>query len=168
MACREGSMNGGIWRRDLVLASRFDDAASPSALLMRRRPHSSSERRATALHPAQLYARQLTGTAMLRPAASPWRSFAHRAGAATARRRCINISATNASTEPALDQQVNIDAAATPAVSPGIVTCYCQLNDITHSLQMRISRSLALPSRSSPSPSLPRKPSSPAAVPWSV
>ncbi|KAL1609615.1 Altered inheritance of mitochondria protein 24, mitochondrial [Nothophoma quercina] len=55
---------------------------------------------------------------MLRPAASPWRSVAHRAGAATARRRCINISATSSSTEPALQQQTSVDAAATPVVSP--------------------------------------------------
>ncbi|KAJ4316559.1 Altered inheritance of mitochondria protein 24, mitochondrial [Neodidymelliopsis sp. IMI 364377] len=56
---------------------------------------------------------------MLRPAASPWRSFAHRASAAAVRRRCINISATTSSTEPALDQALRVDAAATPAVSPG-------------------------------------------------
>ncbi len=71
------------------------------------------------------YARQLTGTAMLRPAASPWRSFAHRASAATVRRRCINISATNVSTEPALRQQFNVDAAATPVVSPGMALPSC-------------------------------------------
>ena len=77
--------------------------------------------RAIALHAQhRLYARQLTGTAMLRPAASPWRRVAHRAGAATTRRRCINISATNSSAEPAFEQRTNIDAAATPVVSPGM------------------------------------------------
>lgn len=67
---------------------------------------------------------------MLRSAASPWRSVAHRAGAATARRRCINISATSSSTEPALEQRVNIDAANTPVVSPGI----CQTPWLAHAI----------------------------------
>ncbi|CAO2654399.1 Nn.00g111320.m01.CDS01 [Neocucurbitaria sp. VM-36] len=60
---------------------------------------------------------------MLRPAVSPWKSLAHctRAAAAPSTRpaaRCINISATSSSTEPALEAQVNVDASATPVASP--------------------------------------------------
>tara|TARA_R110002003_G_scaffold53_3_gene4648 strand:+ start:6001 stop:6393 length:393 start_codon:yes stop_codon:yes gene_type:complete len=71
-------------------------------------------------------ARQLTGTAMPRPAAAPWKTLAHRTAAATARRtpiaaRCININATTSSTEPGLEPQVNVDAASVAPASPGTI-----------------------------------------------
>ena len=116
----------------------------------------------------RLSARQLTGTAMLRPAASPWRRVAHRAGAATTRRRCINISATNSSAEPAFEQRTNIDAAATPVVSPGMRPRYRPAQPITDNCQTHISRSLGRPSLSSPSLFPLRKPSLLAVVPWSA
>lgn len=61
---------------------------------------------------------------MLRPAASPWRTFTSRTAAAkatataTVRRtpiavRCINISPANAAAEPALEQAVNVDGSTT-------------------------------------------------------
>jgi uncharacterized protein (AIM24 family) len=80
--------------------------------------------------------RQLTGTAMLRPAASPWKTVAHRTSAATARRtpiaaRCININATSSATEPSLEPQVNVDAASLPAASPGMSSLYICENHVT-------------------------------------
>jgi hypothetical protein len=56
---------------------------------------------------------------MLRPAASPWSSFAPRTRAAVAT-RCININATRSSSEPSLAPQVNVDADSVPAASPGM------------------------------------------------
>ncbi|KAJ4303666.1 Altered inheritance of mitochondria protein 24, mitochondrial [Kalmusia sp. IMI 367209] len=59
---------------------------------------------------------------MPRPAASPWTSLAR--GTALRRVRWapavrhINITATNASTEPVLDQQVSVSPSAEPALSP--------------------------------------------------
>ncbi|KAF2240689.1 hypothetical protein BU26DRAFT_535825 [Trematosphaeria pertusa] len=60
---------------------------------------------------------------MLRPAASPWRCLARRTSAGLVRRtpiaaRCINITATNVSTEPVLDQQADVSPSATPIPSP--------------------------------------------------
>jgi hypothetical protein len=71
-------------------------------------------------------ARQLTGTAMLRPAASPWTCWVRGSSAVTARcstpiaARWININAASSSTEPSLEPQVNVDAASVPAASPGM------------------------------------------------
>ncbi|KAF2025426.1 hypothetical protein EK21DRAFT_76481 [Setomelanomma holmii] len=60
---------------------------------------------------------------MLRPAASPWKTLAHRTAAATARptptaARYININATTSSTEPGLEPQVTVDAASVAPASP--------------------------------------------------
>ncbi|KAH7080789.1 mitochondrial biogenesis AIM24-domain-containing protein [Paraphoma chrysanthemicola] len=61
---------------------------------------------------------------MLRPAASPWKTLAHRTSTATARpspiaARCININATSSSSaEPGLEPQVNVDAASVAPASP--------------------------------------------------
>jgi hypothetical protein len=114
-------------------------------------------------HPLQhMHARQLTGTAMLRPAASPWRSFAPRTRAAAAS-RCININATRSSSEPSLAPQVNVDADSVPAASPGTLsTCY-QISTVANIGQTPASRSSARPSRSSPSRCRPRRRSTPAA-----
>lgn len=79
-------------------------------------------------------ARQLTGTAMPRPAASPWKTLVHRSTAATVRHtpiaaRCLSLKAANAAAEPALEQAVNLDGsttAPTPAGTQtrhGIFTC---------------------------------------------
>ena len=75
------------------------------------------------------HARQLTGTAMLRPAASPWKTFAHRSSAATARRspiaaRCININATSSTSDSALEPQVNVEASTVLGQSPGMTLLY--------------------------------------------
>ncbi|CAI9630969.1 mitochondrial protein fmp26 protein [Alternaria burnsii] len=59
---------------------------------------------------------------MLRPAASPWRNLSRTSAAAIRRTpiaaRCINISATNSSTEPALQQAVSVEGTATPMHTP--------------------------------------------------
>ncbi|KAH5135327.1 hypothetical protein HBI56_226940 [Parastagonospora nodorum] len=60
---------------------------------------------------------------MLRPAASPWNTLAHRTAAATTRRtpiasRCINIHATSSSAAPSLEPQVNVDADSVAPASP--------------------------------------------------
>lgn len=60
---------------------------------------------------------------MPRPAAQLWTSLARCTAQRHARRppavRHINITATNASTEPVLDQQVSVSPSAAPALSPG-------------------------------------------------
>ncbi|KAI4638906.1 hypothetical protein J4E93_009656 [Alternaria ventricosa] len=59
---------------------------------------------------------------MLRPAASPWRNFSPTSAAAIRRTpvaaRCINISATSSSNEPALQQAVSVEGTATPMHTP--------------------------------------------------
>ncbi|KAL1595229.1 Altered inheritance of mitochondria protein 24, mitochondrial [Paraconiothyrium brasiliense] len=59
---------------------------------------------------------------MPRPAAQPWTSLARCTAQRHARRpptvRHINITATNASTEPVLDQQVSVSPSAAPPLSP--------------------------------------------------
>ncbi|RMZ69397.1 mitochondrial fmp26 [Pyrenophora seminiperda CCB06] len=66
--------------------------------------------------------RQFNGTAMLRPAASPWTSLSHTWPAVVRTRpiaaRCINIFATSSSAEPALQQAVNVEGTATPMHTP--------------------------------------------------
>jgi uncharacterized protein (AIM24 family) len=91
-----------------------------ACIIARQRPSS----RPTPVSRPGLYARQLTGTAMLRPAASPWKASSAAAAAATRSRRVaarsINISASTASSspDPSLEPQVNVDAASVPAASP--------------------------------------------------
>ncbi|KAI4908447.1 uncharacterized protein J4E92_010899 [Alternaria infectoria] len=59
---------------------------------------------------------------MLRPAASPWRNISRTSAAAIRRTpfaaRCINISATSSSNEPALQQAVSVEGTATPMHTP--------------------------------------------------
>lgn len=61
---------------------------------------------------------------MPRPAATPWatlaRCSARRHVAPTPSIRHINITATSASSEPALEQQVSVSPSAAPALSPGM------------------------------------------------
>lgn len=108
---------------------------------------------------------------MLRPAASPWTALArhswpHAARRAPAAARCINMAATTSPSEPSLEPQLNVDAETTAAASPGMhQMTSLGLYMLTH-YQTPASKSLARPSRSSPFPSLRRKPSTPAVAPW--
>lgn len=107
-------------QRHVAMHPTLSSAFSPAGL-KRVLHHRCSELLENITH--HQHTRQLTGTAMLRPAASPWRTFS-RTSAATIRRtpiaaRCINISATNSSTEPALQQAVSVEGTATPMHTPG-------------------------------------------------
>ena len=77
----------------------------------------------TTYHPPYAPASQLTGTAMLRPAASPRACVARATAAARARAapraRHISITATSASTAPATtDQRVHLSPSAAPSPPP--------------------------------------------------
>lgn len=139
-------------------------------------------------------ARQLTGTAMLRPAASPWTCWVRGSSAVTARcrtpiaARWININAASSSSEPSLEPQVNVDAASVPAASPGMGTRTHRHTQHPPSTsnhrrdtrngkekgnrlmldQTPASKSSAHPSLSSPSPSRRPRRSIPAAAPSSA